>query len=84
MVETTTLCHSLQMERPTCHTTDPRVGKPRAGMSMQRAAVILYVKYDDVSDVVFLKKDKKALHDFDHSAAHKVEAWMLTDASACL
>ena len=80
MVETTTLCHSPQMERP----TDPRVGKPRAGMSMQRAAVILYVKYDDVSDVVFLKKDKKALHDFDHSAAHKVEAWMLTDASACL
>ena len=61
---------TLQTERP----TDPRVGKPRAGMSMQRAAVILYVKYDDVSDVVFLKKEKKALHDFDHSAAHKVDA----------
>ena len=43
-------------------------------MSMQRAAVILYVKYDDVSDVVFLKKEQKALHDYDHSAAHKVDA----------
>lgn len=68
MVETTTL--ATLTERP----TDPRVGKPRAGTSMQRAAVILYVKYDDVSDVVFLKKEQKALHDYDHSAAHKVDA----------